>query len=90
MQLKAWRWYALKLWPNNETVMVAMHPVGPTWKDGKMEFPADSDNAKFWEASPSGEFRLFVKNPAAAEKFVEGAEYYFDITRADAPAPAAT
>lgn len=41
------------------------------------------ENAKFWEASPSGEFRLDVVNVDAVKHMEIGREYYIDITPAD-------
>lgn len=65
---------------NWQGTKVVMNPVGPTYdKDGKETWPADSDNQRFWDASPSGELMLYVKNPAAVAEFVEGKEYYLDI-----------
>lgn len=64
-------------------VKVSFNPVGPSY-DGKggQVWPADSDNQKFWEASPSGELTLWVKNQAAVDQFESGKEYYIDFTPA--------
>src|SRR5690242_7481140 len=40
----------------------------------------NSENKKFWDASPGGTFELNIVNPAAVEQFVIGKEYYFDIS----------
>lgn len=40
----------------------------------------NSENRKFWEASPSGELRLGTINQAASDQFKIGKEYYLDIT----------
>lgn len=64
---------------------VTFHPVGPEYnaKTGKCEFPADAgDNKEFWEASPSGELVLWIKNQAATDRFIVGQEYYLDFTPA--------
>lgn len=42
-----------------------------------------SENHKFWSASPSGELKLSVNNPACFDFFKEGHEMYLDLT----PAP---
>lgn len=43
----------------------------------------DSENRKFWEASPSGEIKLGTINERAWAEFELGAEYYIDFTRAE-------
>jgi hypothetical protein len=58
---------------------VSLNPVGPSYEGGNPVWPANSDNEKFWDASPSGELNLWIKNPAAAAVFVEGKEYYIDF-----------
>lgn len=45
----------------------------------------NSENKAFWEASPNGELRLYITNPAASALFEPGKEYYIDITPAAAP-----
>lgn len=51
------------------------------------------ENTKFWNASPSGEFKVETVNKEAVEDLVLDGEYYFDITPAFStiapPAPAA-
>lgn len=42
----------------------------------------EHENNKFWEASPSGEFKLGVVNLSAVEHMKIGHEYYIDITPA--------
>lgn len=43
----------------------------------------NSENKKFWDASPSGELNLGVVNQQVWSIFDEvGAEYYLDITKA--------
>lgn len=64
---------------NWQGTKVCLNPVGPSYQNGKQVFPADSDNEKFWDASPSGELNLWIKNPAAAAVFHEGKEYYLDF-----------
>jgi hypothetical protein len=39
-----------------------------------------SENATFWDATPSGELRLGTVNPAAWQAFELDREYYLDIT----------
>jgi hypothetical protein len=43
----------------------------------------ESENRKFWEASPSGSLLLAVINQQAAEQFILGKEYYLDFIPAD-------
>lgn len=43
----------------------------------------ESENSKFWDASPTGEIRLGCINPEAAAQFELGAEYYVDFTKAE-------
>ena len=43
------------------------------------------ENAKFWQASPSGSLELGCINLDAAEAFELGKEYYIDFTPADPP-----
>lgn len=43
----------------------------------------ESENSKFWAASPNGEIRLGTLNLNAAAYFEIEAEYYIDFTRAD-------
>lgn len=49
-----------------------------------MAQPGDDDheNSKFWQASPSGELWMQINNPAGAEVFEIGREYYVDFTPA--------
>lgn len=46
--------------------------------DGK----EDSDNHKFWKATPSGKLELGMVNDYAVKQFVLGKEYYLDISEA--------
>ncbi len=50
-----------------------------------MAVPGDEthENSRFWKASPGGELRLNIDNPAGAEVFELGREYYVDFTPAD-------
>ena len=43
----------------------------------------DGENAKFWEATPSGRLEMQVINQPAAEMFKVGKSYYLDFTPAD-------
>lgn len=43
----------------------------------------ESENKKFWEATPSGEVKLGTINQAAADYFELGEEYYLDFTKAE-------
>lgn len=40
----------------------------------------DSENSKFWAASPNGEIRLGTLNLDAAAQFKINGEYYIDFT----------
>jgi len=42
----------------------------------------DSENARFTRATPWGEIRLGIDNPAALEQFEAGKSYYVDFTPA--------
>jgi hypothetical protein len=42
----------------------------------------DSENARFTQATPWGEIKLGIDNPAALSQFVAGKEYYVDFTPA--------
>lgn len=53
---------------------VVLHPVYSS--------DPNSENKAFWEASPNGKLELTITNPAAADVFEPGAEYYLDISKA--------
>lgn len=42
-----------------------------------------SENAAFWKATPSGRIDMYISNPDAHGKFVQGQEYYVDFTPVD-------
>jgi hypothetical protein len=42
-----------------------------------------SENHRFWEATPSGEIKLTINNAAGAEVFDVGHEYYVTFEAAD-------
>lgn len=42
----------------------------------------ESENAKFYSATPWGQITLGVMSPASAEKFTPGAAFYVDFTPA--------
>ena len=44
----------------------------------------NSENRKFWDASPAGELRLGTVNPEAWSQFELGKGYYLDFTEAPA------
>ena len=54
---------------------VVMHPVYSN--------DPNSENAKFWSATPAGEIRLGTVNPAAWQMFEIDGEYYADFTKAE-------
>ena len=43
----------------------------------------DTENVRFTTATPWGEIRLRIDNPAALEQFAIGHEYYVDFTPAE-------
>lgn len=43
----------------------------------------DTENARFTTATPWGEIRLGITNPAALEQFAPGKSYYVDFTPAE-------
>jgi hypothetical protein len=56
-----------------------MHTIvmSPTYSDDP-----NSENKKFWDASPGGKFELNCVPPAAVAEFKLGKDYYFDIHEA--------
>ena len=44
--------------------------------------PEDSENHKFWKATPVGEFKMGALNAEVGEYFDVGAEYYITIEKA--------
>ena len=44
----------------------------------------DTENARFTKATPWGEIRLGIDNPAALEQFEAGKSYYVDFTPVEA------
>lgn len=62
--------------PTNTTALeyrIAMQPV--------YDSDPNSENGKFFAATPGGSISLSVVNPAAAGQFVEGREYLVTFTR---------
>lgn len=43
----------------------------------------DTENARFTKATPWGEIKLGIDNPAAFSQFVSGKSYYVDFTPAE-------
>lgn len=43
----------------------------------------DSENARFTKATPWGEIRMGIDNPAALEQFAVGEQYYVDFSPAE-------
>lgn len=64
-----------QIYDNVEQRTVVLHPVYS--EDPK------SENAKFWDSSPTGELRLGTVNPAAWQAFELDKEYYIDIHPAE-------
>lgn len=48
----------------------------------------NSENRAFWTATPNGFFEMYINNPEAWGKFVQGQEYYLDFTLAPQLVPA--
>ena len=69
-------------WVPQEVTSIEMSPV-------YHNDDPDHENTKFWEASPSGSFKLDCVNPKAVEMFKPGNEYYIDITEAPEATPEA-
>lgn len=42
----------------------------------------NSENKKFWDATPSGSLELYISNKPAADLFEQDKEYYVDFTKA--------
>ena len=60
------------VYDRKEMRTVVLHPV---YSDDP-----NSENKKFWDASPSGEIRLGTVNPDAWRAFELDKEYYVDFT----------
>jgi hypothetical protein len=43
----------------------------------------DTENARFTTATPWGQIKLGIDNPAALEQFAPGSSYYVDFTPAE-------
>ena len=68
--------------------MKLMGVVPQTWGGFQALFqcqydPNNADDVKFCKATPNGEARFQIDNPAAIEQLVIGKDYYFDIAPAD-------
>lgn len=44
---------------------------------------SDTENARFTQATPWGEIKLGIDNPAAIEQFAPGKSYYVDFSPAE-------
>ncbi len=56
----------------NDNGDVALQPV----------FDRSEENKQFWDATPSGEIKMFITNENARNQFEVGKEYYVDFTKA--------
>ena len=59
---------------NDGSVTVSMNPV---YSDDP-----NSENRRFWNATPAGSIEMTINNPAAFNQFTEGQEYYVDFSPA--------
>ena len=64
---------------------VVTHDYGNGYNSHEYVFRAEYDQTieedrRFCKATPNGEFRMTVDNPAAREKLKPGAYYYLDLT----------
>lgn len=64
---------------NMEEVEVKTVRLDPVYHNNDPEH----ENAKFWDASPSGKIELGMINPGVHEVFIIGKEYYVDFTLAE-------
>lgn len=48
-----------------------------------VQHKGSDENRSFWQATPSGELRMTITNPAAAMRFEVGRTYYLDFTPAE-------
>ena len=63
---------------------VLNHSWNPNARELRFEAQYDNtieEDKRFYDATPSGSFRMLVNNPTALEFFKLGEDYYFDITR---------
>lgn len=66
--------------PHGETSTVRLCPVFPTYNPDGTKI--DSENAKFYAATPAGELSLGGVTKAVADQFEPGREYFIDISPA--------
>jgi hypothetical protein len=71
----------------SETVRAKFVCTKREWPGGVELKPVYSDdpeheNKKFWDATPSGELKMYINNPQAIGFFEVGHEYYLDFTKA--------
>ncbi len=55
-------------------------PVAPKWNAQENKYE-DTENGKFWEASPSGKLELGMVNEDTVKQFDIDEEYYIIITK---------
>jgi hypothetical protein len=74
-----------KTYIKGKLITVNMNPVHYTQvKNDKNEWVIpESENTKFWKATPSGQIALGCINPETANQFELGKEYYIDFHPAD-------
>ena len=81
--------------PNTVRAKFRVHNIGVnSWGTRVQMSPVYSDdpsseNKRFWDATPSGDLDITIKNEAAAALFQLHKEYYMDFTPAE-EAPAVT
>lgn len=69
VRAKFWVAVIEKVWEDKAT-RVVLHPV----------YSDSPENEKFFEATPSGEIEMVIKNDFAAQQFHMGQEFYIDFT----------
>lgn len=63
-----------------KTALVASYEFTPVYSDDP-----ESENKKFWEATPSGKITLDTVNPEVLKEFDIGREYYIDFIPVESP-----
>ena len=61
-----------------------MQPVMPKWDPEKREYDKMDENARFWDATPSGSITMQINNPEGFKFFMDRMTktFYVDFTEA--------